>query len=135
MELTADRIAERKYNFDVVRWFTIMAVVYLVVGAAVGVYIAAELAWPALNFDSPYISFGRLRPVHTNAVIFAFGGCTLMATAFYTVQRTCGVRLWSDKLAWFTFWGWNAVIVLAVLTLALHRAVGAGCDRLVARMD
>jgi cytochrome c oxidase cbb3-type subunit I len=53
---------ERKYNFDVVRWFTIMAVVYLVVGASVGVYIAAELAWPALNFDIPYISFGRLRP-------------------------------------------------------------------------
>ncbi|WP_296897248.1 cbb3-type cytochrome c oxidase subunit I, partial [Thiohalocapsa sp.] len=93
MEATADRLAEQKYSFDVVRWFTIMAVVYLVVGAAVGVYIAAELAWPFLNFDSPYLSFGRLRPVHTNAVIFAFGGCTLMATAFYTVQRTCGVRL------------------------------------------
>lgn len=110
---------ERKYNFDVVRWFTIMAVVYLVVGAAVGVYIAAELAWPALNFDSPYLSFGRLRPLHTNAVIFAFGGCTLMAAAFYSVQRTCGVRLWSDKLAWFTFWGWNLVILLAVITLPL----------------
>ena len=111
--------AEQKYNYGVVRWFTIMAVVYLVVGAFVGVYIASELAWPVLNFDSPYISFGRLRPVHTNAVIFAFGGCALMATAFYTVQRTCGVRLWSDKLAWFTFWGWNAVIVLAVITLPL----------------
>lgn len=76
---------EQKYNFDVVRWFTVMAVVYLVVGAAVGVYIAAELAWPFLSFDIPYITFGRLRPVHTNAVIFAFGGCALMATAFYTV--------------------------------------------------
>ena len=119
MEATADRVAEQKYNFDVVRWFTVMAVVYLVVGAAVGVYIASELAWPFLNFDSPYLSFGRLRPLHTNAVIFAFGGCTLMATAFYTVQRTCGVKLWSEKLAWFTFWGWNAVIVLAVVTLPL----------------
>ncbi len=119
MEATADRVAEQKYNFDVVRWFTVMAVVYLVVGAAVGVYIASELAWPFLNFDSPYLSFGRLRPVHTNAVIFAFGGCTLMGTAFYTVQRTCGVKLWSEKLAWFTFWGWNAIIVLAVITLPL----------------
>ena len=119
MEATADFTAERKYDFDVVRWFTIMAVVYLVVGAGVGVYIASELAWPFLNFDNPYISFGRLRPVHTNAVIFAFGGCTLMGTAYYTVQRTCGVNLWSNKLAWFTFWGWNAIIVLAVITLPL----------------
>jgi Cbb3-type cytochrome oxidase, subunit 1 len=60
---------EQKYNFEIVRWFTIMAVVYLVLGAAFGVYIAAELAWPALNFDSPYLSFGRLRPLHTNTVI------------------------------------------------------------------
>ena len=88
-----DATAEQKYDFDVVRWFAVMAVVYVVVGAAVGVYIASELAWPVLNFDSPYLSFGRLRPLHTNAVIFAFGGCALMATAFYSVQRTCGVRL------------------------------------------
>jgi cytochrome c oxidase cbb3-type subunit I len=111
-----DATAEQKYNFDVVRWFTVMAVVYLVVGALVGVYIASELAWPFLNFDIEYISFGRLRPLHTNAVIFAFGGCALMATSYYSVQRTCGVRLWSDKLAWFVFWGWNLIIVLAVLS-------------------
>ncbi len=110
---------ERTYDFGVVRWFSIMAVVYLVVGTSVGLYIAAELAWPALNFDSPYLSFGRLRPLHTNAVIFAFGGCTLMATSFYSVQRTCGTSLWSPKMAWFTFWGWNLVIALAVITLPL----------------
>ena len=110
---------EEKYNFDVVRWFTVMAVVYLVVGTLIGVWVASELAWPVLNFDMAELSFGRLRPLHTNAVIFAFGGCTLMATAFYSVQRTCGVRLWSDKLAWFTFWGWNVIIVLAVITLPL----------------
>ena len=115
----AEQNLEQKYNFDVVRWFSIMAIVYLVVGASVGVYIASELAWPVLNFDSPYLSFGRLRPLHTNAVIFAFGGCTLMATAIYSVQRTCAVRIWSDKMAWFTFWGWNLVIVLAVITLPL----------------
>ncbi|MCU7845568.1 MAG: cytochrome-c oxidase, cbb3-type subunit I [Candidatus Thiodiazotropha sp. (ex Monitilora ramsayi)] len=114
-----DAAAEQKYNFDVVRWFTVMATVYLVVGALVGVYIAAELAWPFLNFDLPYISFGRLRPLHTNAVIFAFGGCALMATSYYSVQRTCGVRIWSDKLAWFVFWGWNLIIVLAVVSYPL----------------
>ena len=110
---------QEKYNFDVVRWFSIMAVVYLVVGTLVGVWIASELAYPVLNFNIPEITFGRLRPLHTNAVIFAFGGSTLMATAYYSVQRTCGVRLWSDKLAWFTFWGWNLVIVGAVITLPL----------------
>ena len=116
--------AEKTYNFDVVRWFSIMAVVYLVVGLAVGVLIASELAWPALNMDLPWITFGRLRPLHTNAVIFAFGGCVLMATAYYSVQRTCGVRLWSDKLAWFTFWGWNLIIVSAVITLPLGLTSG-----------
>lgn len=108
-----------KYDFDVIRWFSVMAVVYLVVGTLVGVYIASELAWPSLNFDMAEITFGRLRPLHTNAVIFAFGGCTLMATAFYSVQRTGSTNLWSNKLAWMTFWGWNLIIVLAVITLPL----------------
>ncbi|MCU7946400.1 MAG: cytochrome-c oxidase, cbb3-type subunit I, partial [Candidatus Thiodiazotropha sp. (ex Cardiolucina cf. quadrata)] len=80
---------------------------------------AAELAWPFLNFDIQYITFGRLRPLHTNAVIFAFGGCALMATSYYSVQRTCGVRLWSDKLAWFVFVGWNLIIVSAVISYPL----------------
>ena len=110
---------EQKYNFEVVKWFAVMAVIYLVVGTFIGVFIASELAWPALNMDIAEITFGRLRPLHTNAVIFAFGGSTLMATAYYTVQRTCGVRLWSDKIAWFTFWGWNLIIVSAVITLPL----------------
>ncbi|MBT3504662.1 MAG: cytochrome-c oxidase, cbb3-type subunit I [Piscirickettsiaceae bacterium] len=110
---------QQQYSFEVVKWFTYMAVVYFVFGTGVGVWIAAELAWPALNFDNPYLSFGRLRPLHTNAVIFAFGGSTLMASAYYIVQRTSGVRLWSDKLAWFTFWGWNIVILGAVITLPM----------------
>lgn len=111
--------AEQKYNFEVVKWFTVAASVYFVIGTSLGVYVASELAWPFLNFDIAEISFGRLRPLHTNAVIFAFGGCALMATAFYSVQRTCGVPLWSNGLAWFTFWGWNLIIVLAVITLPL----------------
>ncbi len=110
---------QEQYNYDIVKWFAYMACVYLVIGTGIGVWIASELAWPVLNFDNPYISFGRLRPLHTNTVIFAFSGCTLMATAFYVVQRTSGVRLWSDKLAWFTFWGWNLVWVGALITLPL----------------
>ncbi len=114
-----DVAAEQKYNFDIVRWFAVAAIFYAVFGMLVGVLIASQLAWPILNFNSEYLSFGRLRPLHTNAVIFAFGGCSLMATAFYSVQRTCGARLWSNKMAWFTFWGWNLVIVSAVITLPL----------------
>ena len=119
-----DATAEQKYDYGVVRWFTVMAAVYLMVGALVGVYIASELAWPFLNFDLEYITFGRLRPLHTNAVIFAYGGCALMATAFYTVQRTCATRLWSSKLAWFTFIGWNLIIVSAVISFPLGLTQG-----------
>jgi cytochrome c oxidase cbb3-type subunit 1 len=109
----------KSYNYDIVKWFMVMACVYLVIGTGVGVWIASELAWPILNFDNPYLSFGRLRPVHTNVVIFAFGGSTLMASAYYIVQRTCHTAIWSDKLAWFTFWGWNLVILGAIITLPM----------------
>jgi len=107
------------YNYKVVRQFSIMTLVWAIVGMSVGVLIAAQLAWPALNFDIPWLTFGRIRPLHTNAVIFGFGGSALFATSYYVVQRTCHVRLLSDKLAAFTFWGWQLVIVLAALTLPL----------------
>ena len=107
------------YNYRVVRQFAIMTIIWGIVGMAVGVLIAAQLAWPVLNFDIPWLTFSRLRPLHTNAVIFAFGGCALFATSYYVVQRTCHVRLYSDKLAAFTFWGWQAVIVSAAITLPL----------------
>jgi cytochrome c oxidase cbb3-type subunit 1 len=107
------------YNTKVVRQFAVMSVVWGVVGMLVGLWIAAELVWPALNFDLQWISFGRLRPLHTNAVIFAFGGCALFATSYYVVQRTCQVRLFGEKLAAFTFWGWQLVIVAAAVSLPL----------------
>lgn len=107
------------YNDKVVRQFAIMTVVWGIVGMAVGVLIAAQLYWPALNFDIPWLTYSRLRPLHTNAVIFAFGGSALFATSYYCVQRTCHVRLFSDKLAAFTFWGWQAVIVAAAISLPL----------------
>ena len=107
------------YNYRIVRQFAIMTDVWGIVGMGIGVWIAAQLAWPALNFDLPWTSFGRLRPLHTNAVIFAFGGSALFATSYYVVQRTCQARLMSDRLAAFTFWGWQAVIVLAAITLPM----------------
>jgi cytochrome c oxidase cbb3-type subunit I len=107
------------YNYKIVKQFTIAAVVWGVVGMLVGVFIAAQLTWPALNFDIAWLTFGRLRPLHTNAVIFAFGGCALMGTSYYVVQRTSQVRLFSDGLAAFTFWGWQAVIVAAAITLPM----------------
>jgi cytochrome c oxidase cbb3-type subunit 1 len=106
------------YNYRVVRQFSIMTIVWGVVGMLVGVIIAAQLVWPELNV-APWLSYGRLRPLHTNAVIFAFGGCALFATSYYVVQRTCHVRLFGTALAAFTFWGWQAVIVLAAVTLPM----------------
>ncbi len=110
---------EATYNYQVVRQFAIMTVIWGIVGMLVGVFIAAQLAWPVLNFDIPYLTYSRLRPLHTNAVIFAFGGSALFATSYYVVQRTCATRLFSDRLAAFTFWGWQLVIVLAAITLPL----------------
>src|SRR4051812_25064377 len=107
------------YNYKVVRQFTIMTIVWGIVGMAVGVLISAELMFPDLTEGISWLSYGRLRPLHTNAGGFSFGGCALFATSYYVVQRTCHVRLFSDRLAAFTFWGWQAVIVLAAITLPL----------------
>ena len=107
------------YNYKVVRQFSVMTVVWGIVGMLVGVIIAAQMAWPELNFGIPWLSFGRLRPLHTNAVIFAFGGCALFATSYYVVQRTSQARLWGGPLVAFTFWGWQLVIVAAAITLPL----------------
>ncbi len=112
-------VDEPNYNLPVVRYFAIATVVWGVVGMAVGLLIAGQLAWPALNFDIPWLSYGRLRPLHTNAVIFAFGGCALMCSALYVAQRTGRTPLFSPGLAWFVFWGWQAVIVSAAITLPL----------------
>ncbi len=112
------------YNDTVVRQFAIMTVIWGVVGMLVGVIIAAQLTWPELNFGIPWLTYGRLRPLHTNAVIFAFGGSALFASAYYVVQRTCQVRLFAEKLASFTFWGWQLVIVLAAISLPLGMTQG-----------
>ena len=107
------------YNDKVVKQFAIATVLWGIVGMLVGVIIATQLYWPHLFEGIPWLSYGRLRPLHTNAVIFAFGGSALFATSLYVVQRTSHVRLLSDKLAAFVFWGWQLIIVAAALTLPL----------------
>ncbi|CSA83968.1 cytochrome c oxidase polypeptide I [Vibrio cholerae] len=86
--------------------------------------IAAQLVWPQLNFDTPWLTYSRLRPLHTNAVIFAFGTSALFATSYYVVQRTCQTRLFGGPLVPFTFWGWQAIIVSAAITLPLGYTSG-----------
>ena len=107
------------YDYSVVRQFAIATVILGIVGMLIGVFIALQMAWPVLNFDTPWLSFGRLRPLHTNAVVFGFGGSALFATSYYVVQRTCHTRLFAPALAQFTFIGWMLVIACAVVTLPL----------------
>ena len=104
---------EGVYDDDPVRWGVIATVFWGLAGLAVGLLIALQLAFPALNFGLEYTTFGRLRPLHTSAVIFAFGGNALIATSFYVVQRTSRARLAFPSLARFVFWGYQLFIVLA----------------------
>ncbi|MBF0186846.1 MAG: cytochrome-c oxidase, cbb3-type subunit I [Magnetococcales bacterium] len=115
----ASATQQETYDYDVVRKFTIAAVIYGLVGFLIGDLLAWQLTYPDLNFSSPYLSFGRIRPLHTSAVIFAFGGSVMFATSYYVVQRTCKARLFSDALSKFTFWGWNLVVVAVVVTYPL----------------
>ena len=92
------------YNLGPIKFAAAISMFWGIAGFLVGVIIACQLAWPALNFDLPWTSFGRLRPLHTSAVIFAFGGNVLIATSFYVVQRTCRARLAGDLAPWFVFW-------------------------------
>ncbi|WP_156840986.1 cytochrome-c oxidase, cbb3-type subunit I [Novosphingobium aquimarinum] len=101
-----------RYDDDPIRWGVIATVFWGVAGFAAGLLIAAQLTWPWLNLE-PYLNFSRLRPLHTSAVIFAFGGNALVATSFYVVQRTCRARLALPGLARFVFWGYQLFIVLA----------------------
>ena len=111
------------YNDKVVRQFAVMTVIWGIVGMLVGVIIAAQLVWPELNIG-PWFTFGRLRPLHTNAVIFAFGGCALFAASYWCVQRTCHTRLWGGPLIPLTFWGWQLIILLAAISFPLGITTG-----------
>jgi cytochrome c oxidase cbb3-type subunit 1 len=119
MLMSQEKQLEQNYNYTVVRQFTLVTILWGIVGMAVGVLIAAQLVWPQLNFDTPWLTYSRLRPLHTNAVIFAFGTSALFATSYYVVQRTCQTRLFGGPLVAFTFWGWQAIILAAAITLPL----------------
>ena len=110
-------VAHASYEDRIVTAFTAFAVIWALVGMAAGVYVAAELVWPDLGFSQPWLSYGRLRTVHTNAVIFGFAVCALIGTSFYSVQRTSHVRLFAPKLAWFVFYGWQVLVVLGAVSL------------------
>ena len=104
--------AQPRYNDDIVRMFTLAALFWGTVGMLVGLVLALQMTFPQLNLP-PYFNFGRLRPVHTSGVIFAFGGSVLFATSYYIVQRTSQARLWGGWLPNFTFWGYQAFILMA----------------------
>jgi cytochrome c oxidase cbb3-type subunit 1 len=124
MQMSQEKQLEQNYNYTVVRQFTLVTILWGIVGMGVGVLIAAQLVWPQLNFDTPWLTYSRLRPLHTNAVIFAFGTSALFATSYYVVQRTCQTRLFGGPLVAFTFWGWQAIILSAAITLPLGLTSG-----------
>ena len=111
------RLETFRYDDDIVRKFTLATMLWGAVAILVGIYIAFEMAFHQLNFGIPYITFGRLRPLHTNAAIFAFAGNAIFAGIYYSLQRVLKARLFSDRLSRFHFWGWQAIIVAAALTL------------------
>lgn len=121
MPTAASLPAERGHPYDdaITKKFVIAIVIWAIVGMTVGAWIAAELAYTPLNLGIPQLTFGRLRPLHTNAVIFAFGCNVVFAGMYYSVQRLLKVRMWSDGLSAFHFWGWQSIIVSAALTLPM----------------
>ena len=108
-----------RYDNRIVRAFAIATVIWGIVGMTAGLLCAVQLFFPAANLDLQFVTFGRLRPVHTNAVIFAFVGNGMFMGIYYSLQRLCKARMFSDRLSWFNFWGWNAIIVSAAITLPL----------------
>ncbi|HMV25833.1 MAG TPA: cytochrome-c oxidase, cbb3-type subunit I [bacterium] len=113
------RLEQFEYDNDIVRKFAIASVVFGIVGMLVGVIIAIQIYMPALNLDIPWLTFGRIRPLHTNAVIFAFVGNGIFMGLYYSLQRLCKARLFSDTLSNIHFWGWQLIIVSAAITLPL----------------
>ncbi len=107
------------YDNRIVKAFVIASVIFGVVGMTVGLLVALQLVYPVFNFDIPYTSFGRIRPLHTNAVIFAFVGNAMFAGVYYSMQRLLKARMFSDTLSWIHFWGWQLIILAAAITLPL----------------
>ncbi|MCY4215302.1 MAG: cytochrome-c oxidase, cbb3-type subunit I [Gammaproteobacteria bacterium] len=119
--VAADRAAGgtagERYHDRVASWLTAFAMAWSIIGMTAGVYVAAELVWPTIDFGREWLSYGRLRTLHTNAVIFGFGVSALMGTAFYSVQRTCHVPLFAPRLAWFCALAWQAGVLAGGISL------------------
>ncbi len=115
----AERLTNDFYRDRVVTTLVVFSVIWAVVGMLAGVYVAAELIWPTLDFGQPWLSFGRVRTLHTNVVIFGFGVSALMGTAFYSVQRTCHVSIFSPALAWFVCYAWQVAILIGGVSLLM----------------
>ncbi|MDX1285184.1 MAG: cbb3-type cytochrome c oxidase subunit I, partial [Draconibacterium sp.] len=105
------------YDNKIVKLFILATIIWGVVGILVGVVIALQLAFPVFNFGLEYTTFGRVRPVHTNAIIFAFVGNAIFAGVYYSMQKLLKTRMFNDLLSKFHFWGWQTIIVLAAVTL------------------
>src|SRR5689334_18610600 len=116
---SSSQIETFRYDNRSVRAFAIATVIWGVVGMSAGLLAAIQLFWPDANLNLQFVSFGRLRPVHTNAVIFAFVGNGMFTGIYYSLQRLCKARMFSDFLSAFNFWGWQLIIVAAALTLPL----------------
>ncbi len=117
--MNASKVLKNPYEYTVVRWFAVATVIWGCVGMSLGVLIAAQLIWPELNFNIPWLTYSRLRPTHTNTVIFSFATSGLIATSFYIVQRTCQTRLFALPLARFVFVGWQLIALSILITLPL----------------
>src|SRR3954467_13794657 len=116
---SATRVETFKYDNRIVRAFAIATVVWGIVGMLAGLLAAGQLFFPDANLNFQFITFGRIRPLHTNAVIFAFVGNGMFTGIYYSLQRLCKARMFSDKLSWINFWGWQLIIVAAAITLPL----------------
>jgi cytochrome c oxidase cbb3-type subunit I/II len=123
MQVADPNVETFTYNDTIVRWFTIASLFWAIVAFLLGVILSFQLVLPQLNFGGTplgeYLSFGRLRPLHTNAAIFAFVGNAIFAGVYYSTQRLCKARMWSDTLGWLNFWGWQGIIVSAALSFPL----------------
>ena len=119
MEGKSSHAEQFYYDNKIVRAFAYASLIWGIVGMLVGVIIALQLVFPALNFSTSWLTFGRLRPLHTNAVIFAFVGNGIFMGVYYSLQRLVKARMASQFLSWFNFWGWQSIIVLAAVTLPL----------------
>lgn len=119
-ELTSGATLEKfSYDNKIVKYFGVAAIVWGLIGMLVGLLAAIQLFYPEANLNNPYTTFGRIRPLHTNAVIFAFVGNAIFAGVYYSMPRLLKAPMWNKRLSWFHFWGWQSVIVLAVITLLL----------------